>query len=612
MDQVKEYLRLAIKYRFWIVVGVAALMPMIAYAVASGPINKEAEAKKGEIESADKDVKTYASGTVPNEPYKKAVEEKTEVLTDDVNKSWRKLYERQAPLLQWPKEVEAQFKEWGKNWPKGVAPTVINETIFAYVENYPREVEKVYQSVHPFDFEKGTGIVVAPPKEALLRPAPFDVTKSGSMPTLGKVWAAQEKLWIQGVVLDVIEKVNQKAKSKDWDTAIVKQINELDVASQGAQDQRSMAEGKALELAPDITDPDKPAAAADAAAPAAPAGGDAAAGAPGGYGGKMMMGMGSGMGMGMGSAAAADEVYYLPSTNKDQYNVVPIFLSVLIDQERIPDLLVEFQNSPMNVQVLECEVTRPKERVRKPEAGEAQGTFVSGYGGGYGRSMGMLGGMGAYPGMGGGYPSEEMGRMGYPGAGGGYPGPGAGGYPGGGGYGYMGGTAKPKREGVKVEENAQRKKKAQEKDKEAAKKKDAFTPKIADPFFNIVELRIYGQARFYNSPPAEQPKAEATSEAPAGDAEAAKDKADESKKDEAKKDAAKADDQAEAEKKDEAKGKDDAAKKDEPAKDKGEQPKAEAPPEADKGKKDEPAKDKKDEAEDKDDAPKPKDESPKR
>ena len=43
MDQLKEVLRQMIIYRFWISVGLAALLPMIGYFVAVGPIQAKAD-----------------------------------------------------------------------------------------------------------------------------------------------------------------------------------------------------------------------------------------------------------------------------------------------------------------------------------------------------------------------------------------------------------------------------------------------------------------------------------------------------------------------------------------------------------------------------------------
>jgi hypothetical protein len=605
MDQLKEYLRLAVKYRFWIVVGVAALLPVIAYLATSGTLKADTEKATGEITNADKTVKEYTRPGIPNNQYKPIVEEKTAVVSKDVDASWRVLYGRQAPLLKWPKEVSESFQEWGRKWPEKVAPNVVQNTIDGYLRVYPREVTAVYKSFHPFDPETGEGIVSAPPEAALMRPAPFDPDKP-PLPSLGKVWAAQEKLWIQGTVLDVIRAVNDKAKAKDWDGAVIKQVNELEVANATAQDQRSTAKGEAIEPAPDITDPSKPAPEASTSTTAT-AGGEQGA-YPGG-----MKGMGGMMGMSGGAAGSEEEVYYLPSPNKDQFQVVPIYLSVLVDQASVNDLIVEFQNSPMSIQVREFELQRPAARVKKPLKGEEQ-SFAFG-GGGYGGSGGMAGRggnmgrmlLGASGDGGGGmsqYGSQAgaQGRMkSMMGAGGGYGNQGA--YPGMGGQGAypgMGGgsSSTPKRSGKTVEANVKGKTKKSKKDEaEKKEKEEEYTPRIADPYFNIVELKIYGQARFYLRPP-DQPKpesaSESTAESPAKD-EAAKpaegEKAEAGKPAEAK-------EKAEAPKendkdKDAAEAKD----KDKPADDKAKDKDAAAPDKADAAKpeatkdKDAPAKD---------------------
>ena len=45
-------------------------------------------------------------------------------------------------------------------------------------------------------------------------------------------------------------------------------------------------------------------------------------------------------------------------------------MTVLIDQDRIQDFLVELENSPMSIQVMDIDLHRPQARVTKPEKGE--------------------------------------------------------------------------------------------------------------------------------------------------------------------------------------------------------------------------------------------------
>jgi hypothetical protein len=616
MDQAKEYLRLAIKYRFWIIVGVSALLPIIGYAVVAGDMETKTTTLTGTIKGADSGVKPFQNGIPAVPRWTELAKGKTEVVTDDVNKSWRKLYERQAPLLDWPKDVEEDFKKWGSGWPKDVDPNKITLVIDAYVQVYPKYVEKVYSSFDPWNPEEGTGIVVAPPKEVLLHPAVFTVNNP---PTLGKVHVAQKRLWIQRTLLDLVHNVNEQAKAKDWDGAWIKQITGLEVASALAQDQKSAAQGQALVIPEEPVNPN---------APPAPAAATPEMGSMRG-----MPGMG-GMGGAGGSATDPEVNQFIDAgASKDKYDIVPVALSFFIEQSHIPDVLIAFENSPMAIQVVDVDWQRPDARVRKPVKGETQGlfdSFGSGMGGRgnslLGRMGGMMGGMGIRGG------AEDMNRMRQGMAGGGAAGmAGIAEGMGSSGSGMMGvgptGKAAPKGKDRREEaKKAAREKRDKEKEKEKEKAKgkgDKDTEKkaeptraetIADPYYNIVEVHLYGQARFYKRPPDEAQPAASPGAAPT--AEPAKDQpapAADAKKDETK-DEAKKDETKEEAKKDEAKG-------DEPKKDEAKtaEPKAEVKPElskeAPKGeepKKDEPKKDEPAKAEPAKEEPKPKTETPKR
>ena len=252
MDKIKDFLRLLIGYRFWIVVVIAALLPALAYFLGSGEVKAKAAQGTELIKKSNTDVQQYASGVVANRQYKELVAEKHEQLAKDVMETWKKLYERQAPLLKWPATVAQQFQTWGRKWPdpEQADPSVVQTAIIDYVQEYPKAVTEVYNSFDPYDPMTGKGNVVAPPEQELLRPAKFTIDNP---PSLGQVWDAQERLWIQSTMLDVIADVNKDAK--DWDSAIVKQINLLEVGNYEAQDQRSMARGDTLEEAPEPVAP---------------------------------------------------------------------------------------------------------------------------------------------------------------------------------------------------------------------------------------------------------------------------------------------------------------------------------------------------------------------
>ena len=264
-ETAKEVLRQIIKYRFWISISIAALFAIIAYFMGAGPVQALAKTETDKIIGAEKAVQKYASPSIPTKEYEPIVVEKTQILTKDVNSAWKILFDRQAPLLTWPEEVQERFRKWGRQWPTDTDPRKVSLAIVDYIDAYPSYVKMVYKTANPFDYETGEGVVVAGPEDQLLKPAVFDPDHP---PGLGKVWAAQERLWIQRTLLEVVAQVNKNAKT--WDSSVIKQIVELEVGNPAAQDQRSLAKSETLEESQPILAPGET---EETAAPAAAVGG---------------------------------------------------------------------------------------------------------------------------------------------------------------------------------------------------------------------------------------------------------------------------------------------------------------------------------------------------
>jgi hypothetical protein len=487
MDQLKVILRQCVKYRFWIAVGISLLLPLIGYFVGAGTINAETTKREGEIKQAKEGVSKYTSGVVVNHQYQPEAAKKKEVLVQDVDETWRKLFASQEPLLKWPVEVQERFRKWGRKYPEDVDRNQVQTTLIDYAVAYPSFVENIYKIFKPFNYEDGTGIVVAPDAKVLLAQSEFS---QDAPPDMTKVWSEQERLWVVTALLDVVAKVNDGVGAKDWEGAVVKQINLLEVGSPLDQDQESMAKGETL-LPPDSLMP------AGGAAPAAP---PTVPSAPGG--GESRPGMGGGMG---GPAnAPSNEVYYI-KTDSQQFKTLPIRMSVLVDQARLQNFLVGLENSPMAIVVSEVEFAKPLAAVSKPAIGEktsfAMGgsrmgsggradEMMMGSGGAAARAMaGSMGRRAPGPGMGGGAEAGMAGRggMGAPGAS------------------TKGGVDNRGKNDAKARADREKK------EKDAANKKDE---KKIDQYYNVIEVTVYGRARFYLAPPAPPQTQPSTASAP--------------------------------------------------------------------------------------------------
>ncbi|WP_169976142.1 hypothetical protein [Tautonia rosea] len=520
----KDILRLLIQNRFWIVLFIAALLPVIGYVVTAGTVKEQAESKAAEIKSAEQGAQSYTSGTVPNGQYADFTQKKIGLIEKDVNEAHRRLYDRQAPLLDWPEEVAPQLTEWGRDIPEDISENETQRVAYFYSQVYDDYAKNVYDVVKPWDPIEGEGIVVVPPMESLLQTVTFDIN---NLPSIGKIWQYQENLWVRRSILEVIAEVNRKAGAKDWETAAIKQLTRLEVGNPAAVDHRTTALGFELKDPPEVTkggqaiEPETP----SAGGMAGMGGGQADSmrgmmeGGAGGASG-MMPGMMEGMegmaammgGMGgMGTSKGGGPVRFLQEDGVELFRDYPAYVSVLIDQNSIQNLLVEFENSPMTMRVLEANWTRPKTRVQPPVKGQG----FSGYAGMGGFGMGMGGGVygmeGMMPGMMGGMPGEMgmmqmQGMMGMPGEMGmmqmqgmmGMPGE-MGMMPGMMGGRGMGAPSNQPRSRVKRDLAGPNQK------KDGSEETEPEKVTIFDPYYNVVELQVYVQARFYYPPAPEAP-----------------------------------------------------------------------------------------------------------
>jgi len=515
MDQLKTLLRQLVKQRFWIAVGVAAILPLGVYFATAGSLNADTDKRIAEINGEKKKTEAFVNGAVPNNQHIEIIAEKAGVLKSEVDKTWQTLYDRQAPLMTWPETVADRFPAWGRAWPKDVDTNLVQDAITEYVNAMPNEVDKVYATFHPYDFKEGTGIVTAAPKEDLLRTPEFDFKNP---PTLKQIWDIQQRLWLQRSLLEVVAQVN--AEATDWDSATIKQIILLDVASVTAQDQPA-ATSKDSKLAKS----------ADIVSDSAPPPVDASKGGMSPMGGTTMgMGGGGGGGEAGNNKPGANEEFYSVEAAGGQYRLYPVAIGVLMEQARIQEFLADLQASPVVVQVKELDVQRPTAHVQKPSKSDRNN---------FANMAGLEGGRNSY---GSGRPMIFNPRMSM----------GPGGFPGTMGqpagmapapmdtsmstsmYGGRGGAASKKiqRKGVDLRAEAQSKREEEKAKKEADPAAAATKAEPPNPYYDIVQVTVYGQARFYIKPPeppatpgsgakaeaspgaADAPKADPSTEAP--------------------------------------------------------------------------------------------------
>ncbi len=308
MDQLK----LAWVYRFWIVVGVVAVMPIVGYFIDTSSLAKSADAKARELEGIKTGLDAKLKGPFPNENWVNAVNEKKDLLDGQVGGAWIELYERQKPIKTFPKEVHDTFIQKG---PKGDVDVA---TRLEYQKIFMNQYYDLIRSVDPVGLQGSKQLVILDADKVLLAKSPTWIT-AGFAPTVGEAWLAQEKIWILRAVMDVVRRANKDATS--WNNAPVKRILTIDLFY-GSEDKSARTKGANVKW-------DVPEEYMDPAIASTK------------------------------DAQNKDSYRYL---NKSKiYKPIPVRMLLHVDQRELARVLTEFGNSDIPMEVKEIEISQASE-----------------------------------------------------------------------------------------------------------------------------------------------------------------------------------------------------------------------------------------------------------
>ncbi|WP_459557051.1 hypothetical protein [Lacunimicrobium album] len=432
MDKLKPI----IKHRFWVLFGLVLIIPIIGWWLATSSLNAARIAQETAVKTAFEQA-AFKAGT-PNQQWDdnliKYIEDQTER-----NKEARKfLWELQAKLQTWPDILKRYI-------PKEYYGNLATAACNIYRNEYPKELERVWKSINPYDpvyFPKGT-VIFQP--QALPRRYYGDLP-----PTPQNVWEAQQDLWLLEGLFDVVRRVNQDASAPT--ESVVRSIDVLQLlGGTGEGASADAAGGEGSDMMEGMMGPGGPGGAGGMGAtatvsfdPADEFGSEAVATAGEGGEGEMMMPSPGGGSGGMGGQGG------VPTYNEDGTEVQTalrwvgtqeradqiymkrgFYMECLVDHRHLPAFLVELENSPWLISVVRVQMGRGSAGASGGMGGSGgyaggmsgEGGFGGG-GGGFGGSpmqpgMGMGGGFGG-GGFGGGFNTGEGNRGG--GFGGGFSG----------------------------------------------------------------------------------------------------------------------------------------------------------------------------------------------
>ncbi len=446
MDQVKQYLAVALRYGFWIGATVVLLGSLGIWFMTTSRLTKEADAQTGKIE-ADISQVAAVRGKLPSHPNPTSHTEmlkKIESREAEVLQAWSTVFDRQRGILTWPEtelqpELIAEFKDKIPIEQFYVHPvaeadeieTTLRNNYAYYIGNALPAIAAIGNTEWTAVFDSSTrgaagmegygmdmgmegygmpGPMMGPQDEGPLvkwsrssQEAVLDdlFPWRGSRPTTLQIYYSQENMWILKSMLSIIASVNGDARQR-----FQAKIREID----------KLAIGRSVKFG-----------AGNISQPGSGMGGgmDGMGMGMDGMGMEDMYagGMDSGMDTGMADMYAggtggvadvdpADNRYVdtlnqpitgaalrgaLSSNSPTDANLavakrVPVMMRLKMDQRAVPLLIAQCGNAPLMIDVQQVRV------LPKGSTGATEMGMESGYGSDMGMGMGMgadMGGMGS-------------------------------------------------------------------------------------------------------------------------------------------------------------------------------------------------------------------------
>src|SRR5262245_6954376 len=98
-----EKLRQFQKYQFWVLLGVALILPLVGWFMSSSALKAEADERAKKLKSLEEALAVRPDD--PNETWGQKVAAINVDQEQQVMIAWRALYARQQPFMVWPKDL---------------------------------------------------------------------------------------------------------------------------------------------------------------------------------------------------------------------------------------------------------------------------------------------------------------------------------------------------------------------------------------------------------------------------------------------------------------------------------------------------------------------------
>ncbi len=417
MDKVRAFANVVWTQRFWVLSVLCVIVGVVCWNMAASDLDAEFTKRKSAIESAFNSVSGIKNEPVhPNDDVNEGDMQQAKLQRNYVLKVWQELYDRQrSGVLYWPESLGEEFvgKMQNRKFGGAISPTM-RGIYHDYIETRFDALLEIVDAKKTsqrggagqgggyggegggYGGEYGGGspmgavgieedyLVLWLDQEKLQRKLLFK-TKPSNL----KVWVTQEDLWVYETLLNVIANANKAVGATRSDNTAVRAIMTLQVGSEAADKSAGQV------FIPQPTEGGADGYGGEMGGFGGEMGGYG--GEMGGYGGEMggygeeMGGYGETGGMGGDGDTTLTANRYLDAEgNPDpgdsgtygttEFRQLPIRMKLMMDQRRIPRILIECANANLPIEVKQLRINASQ-----------SGSGVTGRSSSASRSRGMQG-----------------------------------------------------------------------------------------------------------------------------------------------------------------------------------------------------------------------------
>jgi hypothetical protein len=366
MDKLEPIL----KHRFWILLGLVAPLTIFGYYSANAALKEATEKREGEIDALFNKV---PSGSEPTPRWTQGMSQINSHFEQDVNTEIVGIYERQQARMTWPASMQ-------KYLPAKYRDPFVNEAGVVYANLYADLIRDLHGRIEPVTISpqgkiSGSGKVLF--EEKLIPRATF--AGRLSIPS-EMIWDAQEDIWYLELLFDAIRNVNQPAENAA--KSAVRAVLKVELWGGNGESSVKASAGGGQSLGGGMGEPSAEMAMGMGMEMRGGMGGMMGGGrsvdvsfnpeeefGTGGQplaslgGPRRMMGGPMGMSMPEGMGAMPEEggtgvaktptklLRYVKESEASPYRERGFYLSVLIDQRKIADFLIELTNSDWPIRI---------------------------------------------------------------------------------------------------------------------------------------------------------------------------------------------------------------------------------------------------------------------